>query len=77
VRYLFSALVFAWVLACPLTADDAPVLTDQQRLIVQNRVLAVQLAQSQLELVLRDLRRDGYDIDLTTITYVKKAEKGP
>lgn len=75
-KRIFAALVFALVLGSRLTGEgDAPTLTDQQRLIVQNRVLAVQLAQAQLELVITTLAKPGYTIDLQTIAYVKTEPK--
>lgn len=61
-----------------IASSEAPTLTEQQRLLIQNRVLAVRLADAQLQLVLRPLEKDGYDIDLDRIEYVKKPEtKGP
>lgn len=75
--YLVAALIGLVTAGTVGATADPPTLTDHQRLLVQNRVLAVQLAQTQLELVLRDLKRDGYDIDLAKIEYVKQPDPKP
>jgi hypothetical protein len=49
---------------------DDPTLTELQRLTVQNRFLAYQLAQAQLETVVKELTVPGYLIDLQRLVYV-------
>lgn len=70
------ALTLLLLLWAPPLADP-PVLTDLQKLTLQNRVLAYQLAQAQLEAVIKDLAVPGYDLDLVTLSYVKKKDGGP
>lgn len=68
-------LALALLFGSALHAEaPAPKLTDLQRLTVQNRVLAYQLAQAQLEAVVKELAVPGYEIDLQRIDYVKKTE---
>lgn len=49
---------------------DAPTLTELQRLTLHNRWLALQLAQAQLEALIKELTVPGYAIDLQRIVYV-------
>jgi hypothetical protein len=72
-RRLLSALVFAWVLACPLTAQDTPQLSELQKAKLEARILAVELAQARLDALLRELDQPGYNLTREG-TYVKKAE---
>lgn len=49
---------------------DRPTLTELQRLTVQTRWLAFQLAHAQLEAIVRELTVPGYLIDLPQLVYV-------
>jgi hypothetical protein len=74
--------------------DAAPVLTEMQKLQVQNLALAIENSQLKAENaqlktqlahgdfdkartaigeLLKSLQKDGYDLDLQTMTYAKKA----
>ncbi len=66
----------------PPAQTAVPTLTEAQRAVVENRILKFTNAQLQLELarrdvesVLRELQKPGYDFDLQTLTYVKKVEQ--
>jgi hypothetical protein len=63
---------------------QAPLLTDVQRLQIQNAVLRVQLAQSELQRVteaanalIHSLQKPGYTLDLDKFVYVPVPTKEP
>lgn len=65
----------------PVSPTDTPILTDLQRLQVQNALLRVQLAASELErtreaanALIHSLQRDGFDLNLEQLAYVPKAK---
>ena len=72
-----AALLLVWGASAGLRATDppAPTLTDTQRLVLSNRVLALRVAQLELDAAVKELAVPGYLIDLQTITYVKAPEK--
>ena len=71
-----TAFIAFLLLALPLSADERPTLNETQRLTLENRVLALQLAQERLQATVKDYTVSGYVIDLSTMTYVSapKAE---
>lgn len=75
----FCVLALAELATFAQPAVTAPTLTEVQRLLVQNRILAVRLANAELEVVLKDLQVPDWDLDLNTLTYMpkKKAPAAP
>ena len=69
------ALLTGMVLATP--EPQTPTLTEVQRLTLQVRLLAFQLAQAQLEAYLKGLTMPGYTIDLNTLLYVPVQADNP
>lgn len=77
-RSLLVAMLMATVVAAQA---DAPTLTDVQTLRVQNALLRVQLAVSELErardvanTLIHSLQRPGYTLDLEQMKYVPVKE---
>lgn len=66
-----TAFLVATVLGLPLSADDAPTLTELQKTRLEARILAVELAQARLDALIKDLTVPGYDLTREG-TYVKK-----
>lgn len=56
----------------PAVVPVAHVLTDVQRLTVQNVLLELERAQLRAQLVIQGLQVPGYDLDLQTLTYRPK-----
>lgn len=57
-----AILALLLVLGCVVRADAPPKLTDVQHLVLQNRILARDLAQAQLDAVVREYSVAGYDL---------------
>lgn len=75
-RYLIILAILSSALVGYLSAQPTtPTLTDIQKLTLQNRVLAFQLAQAHLEAYLKELQQPGWTLDINTLTYTKDAEK--
>jgi hypothetical protein len=89
----FASIVLALCLATvAASAQDAPALTDVQKLQVQNLLQSIEIAQLKAIAAQRDfdvaketllklaasLQRDGYDLDLQALRYTPKpAQKAP
>lgn len=87
-RVLMVASLLAW-LCVVARADGVPTLTEVDKLKAQTRVMAWQLAtvkaqaaqheaddaKTELLRYLTTLQRDGYALDLQTLTYVKADTK--
>lgn len=59
----------------PAASPTLPTLSEIQRLTLTIRVLAQRNAALELELVVRELARPGYTLDLQTLAYVPILEK--
>ena len=80
VLFLFGTSV-VWDQAPPVTSNtpQVPVLTEVERLQLQNKFqqmqiaeLELQRARSELLVLVKSLEKEGYDINLQTLTYIKK-----
>ena len=82
-RRLF--IVIALLMLALLTqANEVPTLTEVQRLQIQNAILRVQLAQSELDrtkeaanVLIYTLQKPGYALDLERLVYVPIPEPPP
>ena len=82
-RRLF--IVIALLMLALLTqANEVPTLTEVQRLQIQNAILRVQLAQSELDrmkeaanVLIHALQKPGYALDLERLVYVPIPEPPP
>jgi hypothetical protein len=77
-----TAIVFAMLLLAGAVSaqDKAPALTTEQKQAIQIKAQEMTIAQLQfdkargeLAALVQSLQKDGYDLDLQTMTYVKKA----
>jgi hypothetical protein len=77
-----TAIVFAMLLLAGAVSaqDKAPTLTTEQKQAIQIKAQEMTIAQLQfdkargeLAALVQSLQKDGYDLDLQTMTYVKKA----
>lgn len=82
---LLRAIVVLALLVGSVSAQPAvPTLTDVQTLRVQNALLRVQLAASELErareaanALIHALQQPGFDLDLERLVYVPKKSSAP
>ena len=74
-RHTLALVVAALLSAGIRAADPVPQLTDANKLLLQNRLLAYRVSQLELDAVVRDLTVPGYVINLQTLAYEKAPEK--
>ncbi len=79
-RIFAIAFVLSLALGAVSAQDKAPTLTTEQKQAIQIKAQEMTIAQLQfdkargeLAALVQSLQKDGYDLDLQTMTYVKKA----